>query len=178
MADELDYRKMPSIDDNEFNIDIYKQLLYEYNNVIDSYNYMQKDIDYKSNVIRDMRDTISSLDTKIKESHRVILTITNEISSRFRNKEFKSVTWYNDILSKYRELGMDIVPIRTEDMYTAKVVISIDGIYRNSSHDMENIRQDIINNIKNNPNDFKVDINHIVIEDIYDVEELSESMEG
>jgi hypothetical protein len=88
------------------------------------------------------------------------------------------VTWYNNILSEYRDMGIDAQPITTEDMYTAKAVVTIDGVYRNSERDLDSIRLDIINSIRNNITDFKVDINEVMIEDIYDVEELSESIEG
>ena len=178
MPELLEHKKIPNIDDNEFNINIYQQLLYEYNNLIDNYNYIQRSIDNKSDTIRELRQYISDKDRTVKTIHKLLMQVTKEISSRFRKKEFKSVTWYNDILNEYRELGVDIIPIKTEDMYSAKAVVTIDGVYRNSERDLDGMRLDIINSIRNNITDFKVDIHHVIIEDVYDVEELSESMEG
>ena len=178
MSELLERKKMPTIDDNQFDIIMYSRLLSDYNDIIDSYNYIQRSIDDKSNTIRELRQYISDKDKTVKTIHKLLMQVTNEISSRFRKKEFKSVTWYNDILNEYRELGVDIIPIKTEDMYSAKAVVTIDGMYRNSERDLDSIRLDIINSIRNNITDFKVDIHHVIIEDVYDVEELSESMEG
>lgn len=178
MSEFLERKEMPDISIDKFDVIQYGYILGEYNNLVESYNYMQRMLNSKNDTISELRSIVSSFDTKTREWHRLLLIITREISSRFRKNEFKSVAWYNDILNQYRNMGMDVMPITTEDMYTAKAVITIDGVYRNSERDLDSIRLDIINSIKNNMNDFKVDINEVMIEDIYDVEELSESIEG
>lgn len=178
MSEFLERKEMPDIPSNEFGIGMYSDLLNVYNYTVDSYNYMQRMLDSKNETISELRKETFSYESKYQSMHRLLLIITREISSRFRKKEFKSVTWYNDILNEFRDIGVDIIPIKTEDMYTAKAFITIDGVYRNSERDLDSIRLDIINSIRNNITDFKVDINEVMIEDIYDVEELSESIEG
>jgi hypothetical protein len=178
LSEFLERKEMPSIPNDEFNVVVYANLLDKYNDTIDNYNYMQRIINSRNETIRELSNRIDKDDVKIKSMHRLLMKITKEISSRFRKKEFKSVTWYNNILSEYRDMGIDAQPITTEDMYTAKAFITIDGVYRNSERDLDSIRLDIMNSIRNNITDFKVDINEVMIEDIYDVEELSESIEG
>jgi hypothetical protein len=178
LSEFLERKEMPNIPNDEFNIVVYANLLDKYNDTVDNYNYMQRIINSRNDTIGELRSIVSSFDTKTREWHRLLLIITREISSRFRKNEFKSVAWYNDILSEYRNMGIDAQPITTEDMYTAKAVITIDGVYRNSERDLDSIRLDIMNSIRNNINDFKVDVNEVIIEDVYDVEELSESIEG
>jgi hypothetical protein len=178
MPDILERKEMPDIPSNEFGIGMYSDLLGLYNYTVDSHNYVMGMLDSRNNTIGELRSTISLHESKIRDWHRLLLIITREISSRFRKKEFKSVAWYNDILNQYRDMDIDVMPITTEDMYTAKAFITIDGVYRNSERDLDSIRLDIMNSIRNNITDFKVDINEVIIEDIYDVEELSESIEG
>lgn len=178
MSDMLERKEMPDIPIDNFNVIMYGDLLGTYNYLVESYNYTQRSLNDKSDTIRELRDGMNSYEKKIQSMHRLLMNVTKEISSRFRKKEFKSVAWYNDILSQYRDMGIDVIPITTEDMYTAKAIITIDGVYRNSERDLDGIRLDIISSIRNNITDFKVDIHEVMIEDIYDVEELSESIEG
>ena len=166
-ASQNDYIKMVSI----------------YNDLVESYNYQEKIIEKKDETISDIsityRNRLESEQEIVRSMHAIVKEMRNELSSEFRKKNIHTINWFNEILEKYHSLGGYIEPIRANEMYSAKAVITFDGNYRHPNRSIDSIKTAIIDTIENSRSfSDKVSIQQLIIEDVYDVEELSDSKEG
>lgn len=158
---------------------------FEYTNVVNKYNWLASEYNDAYNAYQDRGNTIAELrDRIIKEDHhktnmhRLLVEVRNEVATQYRRKVLKSVDWFNDMLKKYEEIGGRINVIKTEDQYTAKATIIIDGTWRDTNRDMTQISEAILRVLGRGDGDNRVEVSNLIIEDVYDVEEISESKEG
>ena len=161
----------------------YIKMVSLYNDLVESYNHQEKVIEKKDETISDITDTYRSrLESEqeiVRNMHGIVKEMRNELSSQFRKKNIHTINWFNEILKKYYSLGGYIDPIRADEMYSAKAVITIDGNYRHPDRTINSIKAAIVDAIESTRgfSDI-VSIQQILIEDVYDVEELSDSKEG
>lgn len=161
----------------------YIKMVSLYNDLVESYNHQEKVIEKKDETISDITDTYRSrLESEqeiVRNMHGIVKEMRNELSSQFRKKNIHTINWFNEILKKYYSLGGYIDPIRADEMYSAKAVITFDGNYRHPDRSIDSIKTAIIDAIESTRGfSDKVSIQQILIEDVYDVEELSDSKEG
>ncbi len=115
----------------------------------------------------------------VRNMHGIVKEMRNELSSQFRKKNIHTINWFNEILKKYYSLGGYIDPIRADEMYSAKAIITFDGNYRHPDRSINSIKAAIVDAIESTRGfSDVVSIQQILIEDVYDVEELSDSKEG
>lgn len=158
---------------------------FEYTNVVNKYNWIASEYNDlyhayndRGNTIADLRDRIIKEDHHKTNMHRLLVEVRNEVATQYRRKVLKSVDWFNDMLKKYEEIGGRINIIKTEDQYTAKATIIIDGTWRDTNRDMTQISEAILRVLGRGDGDNRVEVSNLIIEDVYDVEEISESKEG
>lgn len=158
---------------------------FEYNNVVNEYNWLASEYNNlynvyndRGNTIADLRDRIIKEDMRKTELHRLLVDVRNELATQYRRKVLKSVEWFNDMLKKYEDIGGHINVIKTEDQYTAKATVIIDGTWRDTNRDITQISEAILRVLGRGDGDHRVEVSNLMVEDVYDVEEISESKEG
>lgn len=158
---------------------------FEYTNVVNKYNWLASEYndvysayDERGHKISELRDKIIKEDMRKTELHRLLVDVRNEVATQYRRKVLKSVDWFNDMLKKYEDIGGHINIIKTEDQYTAKATIVIDGTWRDTNRDMTQISEAILRVLGRGDGDNRVQVSNLIVEDVYDVEEISESKEG
>lgn len=156
----------------------YANVVNKYNWMISEYNDLYSAYDDRGNTIADLRDRIIKEDHHKTNMHRLLVEVRNEVATQYRRKVLKSVDWFNNMLKKYEEIGGHINVIKTEDQYTAKATIIIDGTWRDTNRDMVQISEAILRVLGRGDGDHRVEVSNLIVEDVYDVEEISESKEG
>jgi hypothetical protein len=156
----------------------YVKVFHQYNDLIDSYNYLDRSYEDRGNTISELRLRVTKEDSMKTQMHRLINDIRNELTTQYRRKILKSVDWFNDLLKTYEDIGGYIKPIKTEDQYTAKATIVIDGTWRDTNRSMTEISEALIRVLGRGDGDHRVEVSNLIVEDVYDVEEISESKEG
>ena len=174
----MSLENIPAKEESENWWDDYMRMVSRYNNLVNEYNYLEEKYTDRGNDISMLRDRIMKEDQKISKMHYLINDIRSEIATQYRRKILKSVDWFNALLKKYETIGGHINPIKTEDQYTAKATIIIDGTWRDTNRDMTQISEAILRVLGRGDGDNRVEVSNLIVEDVYDVEEISESKEG
>lgn len=156
----------------------YANVVNKYNWMISEYNDLYSAYDDRGNTIAELRDRIIKEDHHKTNMHRLLVDVRNELATQYRRKVLKSVDWFNDMLKKYESIGGHINVIKTEDQYTAKATVIIDGTWRDTNRDMTQISEAILRVLGRGDGDNRVEVSNLIVEDVYDVEEISESKEG
>lgn len=156
----------------------YANVVNKYNWMVSGYNDLYAAYNDRGNIIAELRDKIIKEDMHKTNMHRLLVEVRSELATQYRRKILKSVDWFNDMLKKYEDIGGHINPIKTEDQYTAKATIIIDGTWRDTNRDMTQIQEAILRVLGRGDGDNRVEVSNLIVEDVYDVEEISESKEG
>lgn len=174
----MSLENIPAKEESENWWDDYIRMVSRYNNLVNEYNYLEEKYKDRGNTIADLRDKIIKEDNHKTNMHRLLVEVRNEVATQYRRKVLKSVDWFNDMLKKYESIGGHINVIKTEDQYTAKATIIIDGTWRDTNRDMVQISEAILRVLGRGDGDNRVEVSNLIVEDVYDVEEISESKEG
>lgn len=150
----------------------------DHSNLVREYNYLADAFDRAKEEYQSMLEQYRIESTKTNKFHYLLNETRDHVAMMFRKKTIKDVRWFNDILTKYEEIGGFIRPIKSQDYYTARAVINIDGMYHGSEHNIDDLKNNLIDTIMGNSKSTMIQVDTILIEDMYDVEEISDTQEG
>ena len=156
----------------------YQLLLDKYNYNVRNYNYLIERYDEVISSNNDWRDRIHKQNEQISDFHNHIKEYHTEVRRMLRAKEIKSVEKFNKLISEWGKFSNGwLPPIKTEDMFSARANIIIEGVYTDNQRDIEHIKQ-LIQNTFVSKADTNISFNFVDVNDVYDVEELTSTQEG
>jgi hypothetical protein len=148
-----------------------RQLTYDIDSMRDSYQYMERNY-------QEIRNKYDNERKKISDFHELFKEYYNHMLHLFRTKQIQSVAEFNNLSEAWGKLSNGwLGPIKAEDIYSAKAIINIEGVYYNDKRDLDAIKKHILFAFENN-NTGSITVNHFEIQDVYDVEEMTQSKEG
>lgn len=156
----------------------YQLLLDKYNHAVRNYNYIIERYDEVITANNEMRDRLHKEREKVSDFHNHMKEYHDEVKRMLRAKEIKSVEKFNKLIEEWGKLTNAWLPlIKTEDMFSARANIIIEGVYTDNQRDIEHIKQ-LIQNTFVSRADANISFNFVDVNDVYDVEELTSTQEG
>lgn len=181
--DRLEYRTRPS--GNEIDWEQEYITLDRYNrDTVDQYNWAVTKLEDHQKDLKQFREHIDNQETKIRAHKNTLLSIRNKMGSLFHRKEITDVDWFNKIIKNNKEkLDFDIDLIHANDYFSAKAVIEIDGKWRGDASNQKEmiinaIKEAIINNGHRNYEQTHILVDDVIINDLFNDYDLSETKEG
>lgn len=177
--DRAEHRPVPTGDDINWQQE-YAILNRMYTDRCDEYNWAISKLEDMNRHINEMRSDKNKSETMAQEYTRLVIAIRNNLGVLHRRQILKDVEWFNDLLVQYKDkIHFDISPINANDYFTAKATIEIDGKWTGSNKDKHRITEIIKNVIMNtNMPDAKINIDDIIISDLYHSDVVADTKEG